>query len=610
MLARDRLASSEESTILIGRVVGHSSGWPWSVGVELAEFLRLFPMRAPNIMWFLGAGASAAARIPTAWHMLWDFKRALFCSELRRSPKTLGDWGDEALRHRLQSHFDSKGTFPPEGADDEYSRYFEAAYPHEMDRRKYIEQQTAGGTPSFGHRMLALLVKHEKIRLVWTTNFDRMIEDSASSTLGGTGRLVTATLDSALLASEAYAENRFPLLVKLHGDFQSRRLKNVSRELATQDADFRRTLVDACGRFGLVVVGYSGRDQSIMQALEEGIKDGRGFPSGLFWFHRSDSPPTTQVRRLLDLASAKGTQAATVEIETFDELMGDLTRQFTDISDDLISALSVKESRVSNAPIPARGKGWPVVRLNAFPLLEHPQTCRRVVCDIGGSREVREAVMDAGVSVLAARRRGGVLAFGSDIDVRSAFARYGISAFDLHAFEARRFYYESADLGLLYDALCNGIARTRPVLLDRTGRRCRLRVDPARQNEAAYATLKTSAKGGICGAVSSAGFEWAEATEVRLDYRFDRLWLLLTPTLWTSEATSEDGKAQAAEFKRERKAKRYNNIGAQFLEAWRDLVLGNPSSASAVEVRALGIADGVDAVFSVGLTTAFTRRAR
>ena len=43
--------------------------------MDLAEFLRLFPMRSPNIMWLFGAGTSAAARIPTAWNMTWDFKR-------------------------------------------------------------------------------------------------------------------------------------------------------------------------------------------------------------------------------------------------------------------------------------------------------------------------------------------------------------------------------------------------------------------------------------------------------------------------------------------------------------------------------------------------------
>ena len=45
--------------------------------LPLGEFLRLYPARAPQLMWFLGAGASAGAGIPTAWEMIWEFKRLI-----------------------------------------------------------------------------------------------------------------------------------------------------------------------------------------------------------------------------------------------------------------------------------------------------------------------------------------------------------------------------------------------------------------------------------------------------------------------------------------------------------------------------------------------------
>jgi hypothetical protein len=48
--------------------------------MKLDEFLRLHALRAPNVAWLLGAGASAAAGIPTAFDMIWDFKRTLFCA--------------------------------------------------------------------------------------------------------------------------------------------------------------------------------------------------------------------------------------------------------------------------------------------------------------------------------------------------------------------------------------------------------------------------------------------------------------------------------------------------------------------------------------------------
>ena len=78
--------------------------------------------------------------------------------------------------------------------------------------------------------------------------------------------------------------------VKLHGDFRSRRLKNTTDELRQQDATLRQLLVEACGRFGLVVAGYSGRDSSIMDTLDEATSRPGSFPAGLFWLHRGDDP--------------------------------------------------------------------------------------------------------------------------------------------------------------------------------------------------------------------------------------------------------------------------------------------------------------------------------
>ena len=56
-----------------------------------------------------------------------------------------------------------------------------------------------------------------------------------------------------------------------------------SDELRHQDVLLRRIVVDCCGRYGLIVVGYSGRDDSIMDALEETLEEDASYPRGLFW---------------------------------------------------------------------------------------------------------------------------------------------------------------------------------------------------------------------------------------------------------------------------------------------------------------------------------------
>ncbi len=111
-------------------------------------------------MWFLGAGASAAAGIPTAWDMIWEFKRWMYCTAQRVPISACEDLGDPVLRDRLQRHFDGTGGgHPALGADDEYAVYFERMYGAEADRRRYLEQRIADSTPSYGHHALAALLK-------------------------------------------------------------------------------------------------------------------------------------------------------------------------------------------------------------------------------------------------------------------------------------------------------------------------------------------------------------------------------------------------------------------------------------------------------------------
>ncbi len=63
-------------------------------------------MRGGGLMWLLGAGASAAAEIPTAWDMIWEFKQQLYVSQRRVSPKTVADLANPAVQRELQSSID------------------------------------------------------------------------------------------------------------------------------------------------------------------------------------------------------------------------------------------------------------------------------------------------------------------------------------------------------------------------------------------------------------------------------------------------------------------------------------------------------------------------
>ena len=327
-------------------------------------------------MWLLGAGSSAAAGIPTAHDMIWDFKRTIYCSEQKKPLKSCQDLADKALQLRIQEYLDTTQKFPPNNSISEYSDLFEYVYLAEADRRRYINNMLIGIRASYGHKALAALLKADKARIVWTTNFDTLIEDTAIEFFGTSSEIVIADLGHPDLALECINESRWPLIVKLHGDFRSRRLKNTEDELNAQDAKLRKALVESCKHTGLAVVGYSGRDQSIMDALKEAIDNGDGFPHGIYWFYQEDSGLLPDVKEFIKLASSKGIEAEASSVETFDELMGDLLLLEKDLPDDVTVKLKREKPRVSDAPISRKSGGWPVIRLNAFPITSAPSICR------------------------------------------------------------------------------------------------------------------------------------------------------------------------------------------------------------------------------------------
>ena len=75
--------------------------------IESDDFARRFAMRGPNLMWFLGAGASASASVPTAMDMTWEFKQRLFVSQRRTTLRDVDDLSNPVVRDKLQGHIDS-----------------------------------------------------------------------------------------------------------------------------------------------------------------------------------------------------------------------------------------------------------------------------------------------------------------------------------------------------------------------------------------------------------------------------------------------------------------------------------------------------------------------
>jgi hypothetical protein len=111
------------------------------------ELTSTFCARPQQFAWFIGAGTSAAAGLPTAWDIIWDLKRRYYCRE-ENQDISRQDVQLAAIRTRIQAYMLSNG-FPNEGDPDEYTTY----------SRKYLDRtrSVSGNTsPPFSPKTKSL----------------------------------------------------------------------------------------------------------------------------------------------------------------------------------------------------------------------------------------------------------------------------------------------------------------------------------------------------------------------------------------------------------------------------------------------------------------------
>ena len=204
------------------------------------EFVNLFCLNPKQFAWFFGAGTSASAGIPTGYAMIKDFKKRLFC-QLSGTNHHDVDANDPLWIERMNLFFSSRNVLPPDNDPTEYAAAFEAVYPDPESRRMYIEDAIKKGTPSFAHRVIASLITMQLLPCVFTTNFDQLVETAATITdqlmpAEDRAHMSVAAIDNPGRAELCLKESRWPLLAKLHGDFQFESSPSLCTEEHIQEA--------------------------------------------------------------------------------------------------------------------------------------------------------------------------------------------------------------------------------------------------------------------------------------------------------------------------------------------------------------------------------------
>ncbi|ORE92106.1 Sir2-family regulator [Aurantimonas sp. 22II-16-19i] len=571
--------------------------------------------------------------------MIRDFKAQIFCRETNLSKREI-DTADPIWIDRIDDFFRRTSLLPPDGDPAEYAAAFEAVYPQPRHRRQYIEDAIAKGTPCFGHKVLAGLMAAGKADCIFTTNFDQLAENAAAAayaTLSTVDRRrpTIAAIDSADRAMLCLNESNWPLIAKLHGDYQSIAIKNTGSELEQQDTRMRHVLVEAGKRFGMLFVGYSGRDSSILGALNNVLDAPSPFPNGLYWVASSTSRLLPAVTEFLDRARAAGVDASVVECTTFDELVAEIIK-----TTDLPQALHdhVMEGRPTPRLVPvqipsARARAFPVLRYSAILLESMPTTARRIKLSQSTTwAEVREIFKAKACRATAAALGRELAVFGRDQEILDALAPLCPSlagTIDLDPVA------DSWAMGLLYDALVRSLARQRPLIprYRRLGHSLVVATprdgdnpERTKRQQQALSGLRDAYRSDLFGVVPKLGFQFLEGVDLKLEQLDGKWWCGFEPYTFVQlppqDASQTNGSVAdrapahmciqaerrgdpAGDWRRERWAQKYNGHWASIIGAWADLLTKTGGTARS----AFGLTEGagIDAVFTVSPITGFSR---
>ena len=229
---------------------------------------------------FLGAGASRSSGVVLASEMIREWRELAFREQAGPN---------EAFEAWCARQ-------PWFGTPTEYSDLFEVLYPDERARQKYVEPKIESAFPGWCYVYLANIVREGHFNLVFTTNFDDLVNEALTRFIGYNAVVCAADSEVATI-NVATARAK---VVKLHGDYLFKSLKNTRDELERLTANMGRKFAEFSRQCGMVVLGYAGADESIMSALATLLDDVESFPNGIYWgVHDVAAPLPVPLERLV-----------------------------------------------------------------------------------------------------------------------------------------------------------------------------------------------------------------------------------------------------------------------------------------------------------------------
>jgi len=257
----------------------------------------------------LGSGVSTGAGIPTGWGIVKDLVRRVAAAAGPDDAASL-----EAATSDPEAWWAAHGT-----GELGYSSLLSALAPTKATRQGILagyfepteEERNEGlKSPSKAHHALAQLVKSGSVRVIITTNFDRLTEQALEAA-GVSPQVISRPEAVAGMAPLAHAP---ATVIKLHGDYKDLGTRNTPEELQAYPEQWTLLLKQIFDEYGLLISGWSADwDTALVAALETGVA--RRYP--IYWDSRSCKGDTAQ-----QVLTARGGQV--IQAASADDLFGDL----------------------------------------------------------------------------------------------------------------------------------------------------------------------------------------------------------------------------------------------------------------------------------------------
>lgn len=253
----------------------------------------------------LGSGVSRAAQIPTGWEVVCDLVNKVAHMQGEDCSSDPAKWYQEKYQKEADySELLDELAKSPEERQKLLSAYFE---PNEEEREQGLKQ------PTSAHRAIANLVEGGFVRVIVTTNFDRLTELAIEEV--GITPTVLSTPD-AIMGSLPLIHQEC-VIIKVHGDYKDTRIKNTFGELSEYDKSVDELLDRIVDEFGFVFCGWSAQwDPALYKAFERSRN--RRFTS--YWASRGK--PSEKAQKLLNSRAGEY-----IQIKDADSFFNDLTEK-------------------------------------------------------------------------------------------------------------------------------------------------------------------------------------------------------------------------------------------------------------------------------------------